>query len=74
MLIITVSVQLYLIPVVHTRALDHAGCQPESERLDQMQRRTGRKTGAADITGVSRDLRFQQYDVKHLTFAQRAAF
>ena len=62
-----VGADLDQMPVVQPRALDGAVGNVEAERLDEVQPRTGRGSGARDVAAILRDLRLNEHDIQHGT-------
>src|ERR1700719_973126 len=52
------------VQVIEPRALELAIVERKAERLDQMQRATGRRAEPGDVPGVRRNLRLDQHDVQ----------
>lgn len=59
------SHDLDIVPIVASRALEVALGRSEAHRLDKVQPRADARARARDVSGVLRNLRFNQHDVEH---------
>src|ERR1700722_12285178 len=53
------------IVIVEPRSLQALVIQKEAQRLDQVQSRAGVRAQAYGVTGIRRNLRLEQHDMKH---------
>ena len=63
---ILIHPNVYQVPVVEPRALDRLVGNVKAQGLHEMQDAAGRGAGARDISGVGRDLGFNQYNMQHV--------
>ena len=63
---ILIHPNVYQVPVVEPRALDRLVGNVKTQGLHEMQDAAGRGAGARNISGVGRDLGFNQYNMQHV--------